>query len=114
MKKLLFSAYSLDIGGIEKALVTLANTLQEKEYDVTIVLEQIKGVFLDDLNKHNIKFALSNVLRSKGKKNSILIDWTQKNYNKCKVINLNYNYNNSNYQTKNKNDMAEEVLIINY
>lgn len=54
MKKILFAAYSLDLGGIEKALVTLANTLQEKEYDVTIVLEQIKGVFLDDLNK-NIK-----------------------------------------------------------
>ena len=71
-------------------------------------------IFLDDLNKHNIKFALSNVLRSKGKENSILMDWTQKNYNKCKVINLNYNYNNSNYQTKNKNDVTEEVLIINY
>lgn len=54
MKKILFAAYSLDLGGIEKALVTLANTLQEREYDVTIVLEQIKGVFLDDLNK-NIK-----------------------------------------------------------
>lgn len=54
MKKILFAAYSLDLGGIEKALVTLANTLQKKEYEVTIVLEQIKGVFLDDLNK-NIK-----------------------------------------------------------
>src|SRR5699024_1776241 len=70
--------------------------------------------FLDDLNKHNIKFALSNVLRSKGKENSILINWTQKNNNKCKVISLNYNYNNSNYQIKNKNDATEEVLIINY
>lgn len=54
MKKILFAAYSLDLGGIEKALVTLANSLQEKEYDVTIVLEQVKGVFLDELNK-NIK-----------------------------------------------------------
>lgn len=54
MKKILFAAYSLDLGGIEKALVTLANSLQEKGYDVTIVLEQVKGVFLDELNK-NIK-----------------------------------------------------------
>ncbi len=70
--------------------------------------------FLNDLHKNNIKFALSNVLRSKGKENSILIEWTQRNSDKYKVINLNYSYNNSNYQTKNKNEITEEVLIINY
>ncbi len=70
--------------------------------------------FLDDLHKNNIKFALSNVLRSKGKENSILIEWTQKNSDKYEVKNLNYSYNNSNYQTKNKSDATEEVLIINY
>ena len=70
--------------------------------------------FLNNLHKKNIKFALSNVLRSKGKENSILIDWTQRNSDKYKVINLNYSYNNSNYQTKNKNEITEEVLIINY
>jgi len=70
--------------------------------------------FLDDLHVHNIKFALSNVLRSKGKENSILINWTQQNCNKYKVVNLNYDYNNSNYQSKNKDSVTEEVLIINY
>ncbi len=70
--------------------------------------------FLDDLHKNNIKFALSNVLRSKGKENSILIEWTQRNSDKYKVINLNYSYNNSNYQTKNKSEVTEEVLIVNY
>lgn len=70
--------------------------------------------FLNDLHRNNIKFALSNVLRSKGKENSILIDWIQRNFDKYKVINLNYSYNNSNYQTKNKNEITEEVLIINY
>ena len=70
--------------------------------------------FLNDLHRNNIKFALSNVLRSKGKENSILIDWTQRNSDRYKVINLNYSYNNSNYQTKNKNEITEEVLIINY
>ncbi len=70
--------------------------------------------FLNNLHKKNIKFALSNVLRSKGKENSILIDWTQRNSDRYKVINLNYSYNNSNYQTKNKNEITEEVLIINY
>ncbi len=54
MKKLLFSAYSLDIGGIEKALITLVNKLQEKGYEITIVLEKKQGIFLKELNK-NIK-----------------------------------------------------------
>lgn len=70
--------------------------------------------FLDNLHKNNIKFALSNVLRSKGKENSILIDWVQKNSDKYKAINLNYSYNNANYQTKSRLDITEEVLIINY
>ena len=70
--------------------------------------------FLDNLHEHNIKFALSNVLINKGKKNSILTNWVHQNDDKYKVINLHYNYNNSNYQTKNKNSVTEEVLIINY
>lgn len=36
-------------------------------------------LFLDNLNSQGIRFALSNVLRSKGKENSILIDWLTKN-----------------------------------
>lgn len=51
-KKLLFAAYSLDIGGIETALVTLINELvKTKKYDITLVLEQKKGIFLDQLDK---------------------------------------------------------------
>ena len=54
MKKLLFAAYSLDVGGIEKALVTLLNKLQEKGYEITLVLEKKEGIFLEELNS-NIK-----------------------------------------------------------
>ena len=50
MKKLLFSAYSLEIGGIEKALVTLLNKLQEKGYEITLVLEKKEGIFLEEVN----------------------------------------------------------------
>ncbi len=50
MKKLLFGAYSLDIGGIEKALVILVNKLQEKGYDITLVLEKKQGIFLNEIN----------------------------------------------------------------
>ena len=51
MKKLLFSAHNLDLGGIETALVTLVNYLSKKGYDVTIALEKKEGVFLERLDK---------------------------------------------------------------
>ena len=70
--------------------------------------------FLDDLQKRNIRFALSNVLRSKGKENKILIEWLNKNSDKYKAISLNYSYSNSNYQTKDRTSISEEVLVINY
>lgn len=66
--------------------------------------------FLDVLNGQNIRFALSNVLSSKGKQNVTLSEWA----NKYRVIHLNHNYANSNYQTKDKTKSADEVLIINY
>ncbi len=68
---------------------------------------------LDNLNDRKIKFALSNVLIHKGKKNEILNDWiNQNNYN---INNINFNYANSNYQTLNRDKAStQEVLITNY
>lgn len=54
MKKILFCSYSLDIGGIETALVTLINELAKKNYDITLVLEKKQGIFLNEIDK-NIK-----------------------------------------------------------
>lgn len=57
MKKLLFAAVTLDVGGIETALVTLINYLAEDKngdnykYDITLVLEKKQGIFLDTINK---------------------------------------------------------------
>ena len=52
MKKILFTAYSLDIGGIETALVTLLNYLADtKKYDITLALEDKRGIFLNDLSE---------------------------------------------------------------
>ena len=87
-------------------LITCATYNEQDEKDLLI--------FLDKLNTNNIKFALSNVLRSKGKENSILINWASKNRDKYRVINLNYDYYNSNYQVKDKDSVTEEVLIVNY
>lgn len=70
--------------------------------------------YLDKLHCKGFKFALSNILESKGKKNDILISWLNRNKNKYKEIALNYNYSNSNYQTKYKSNPSKEVLIVNY
>lgn len=53
MKKILFSAYSLDVGGIETALITLLKELS-KEYDITLALEKKQGIFLNEVPE-NIK-----------------------------------------------------------
>lgn len=65
---------------------------------------------LDKLNENNVKFALSNVLFSKGKTNDILIEWSEK-YN---VHHLDYTYSNCSYHTKDKTSKPDEVLITNY
>ncbi len=70
--------------------------------------------YLDKLNEKGIRFALSNVLHSKGKENNILLDWVNKNIDKYRVIYLDYSYANSNYQTKDKTSKTDEVLIVNY
>ncbi|CUQ77954.1 Modification methylase FokI [Lachnospira pectinoschiza] len=68
--------------------------------------------YLEALDKKGIRFALSNVLESKGKKNVILLEWINQN-KKFKVIPLNYNYTNSNYHTR-KDGITKEVLVVNY
>ena len=65
-------------------------------------------VILDYLNDSGIKFALSNVLKHKGKINESLISWS----NKYNVHHLNYNYRNSSYNTIHLD--SDEVLITNY
>lgn len=65
---------------------------------------------LDELNKQNVKFALSNVLYHKGAENTLLIDWSKK-------YNVNYidkTYSNCSYHFKNRDAKTVEVLITNY
>ena len=68
---------------------------------------------LDKLNNNGVKFALSNVLESKGNSNDILKQWVEdRGYN---VHNLDVKYGNANYQRKDKSDSTTmEVLITNY
>jgi DNA adenine methylase len=69
---------------------------------------------LNELNNRGIKFALSNVIKHKGKTNNLLKNWISNNSNYV-VNHINMNYSNSNYQTKNMDKFTTfEVLITNY
>lgn len=68
---------------------------------------------LDSLNDQKIKFALSNVLTHKGKRNDLLNDWIKNN--NYTVHNINKDYANSSYQASSRNGtLTREVLITNY
>ena len=92
-------------------LITCASYNESNGWSETDEKDLLK--LLDALNSRGIRFALSNVLESKGKENTLLKDWLEaRSYN---IHYLNYNYSNSNYQTKNRDAAStEEVLITNY
>ncbi len=70
--------------------------------------------FLDTLHARGVRFALSNVTRSKGKENRILLNWLEAHTEQYHAIPLRFNYSNSNYHTKDRISGSEEVLIVNY
>ena len=65
---------------------------------------------LDAVDKAGVKFALSNVLESGGKENTILKEWA-KGY---KVNYLDHTYSNCSYHKKDRQSKDVEVLITNY
>ena len=69
-------------------------------------------LYIEQIDKNNIPFALSNLIEHKGKKHDLLINWCNKNSFNIKY--LEYNYNNSNYQANNWLNKTREVLITNY
>lgn len=79
------------------------------EYNKLWNIEKEKQLLqlLDKLNKKKVKFAISNIVLHKGKKNKIFIDWMG-DYNVYKI--------KSNYISyyDNSNKMIEEVLVTNY
>ena len=51
-RDVLFASYSLEIGGIEKALQNLVNSIDKNKYNVTIVLEEKQGELLKKIDKN--------------------------------------------------------------
>ena len=66
---------------------------------------------LDNLNKRNIKFALSNFLIHNGQINNILKEWIS--YNNYNIKKIYSNYNNSCYNKKLLSQTIE-ILVTNY
>ncbi len=62
---------------------------------------------LDKINKKNVKFAISNVIRYKGMKNQIFLDWMKK----YKYVKIKSNY--ISYHDNSNKDFIE-VLVFNY
>ena len=76
---------------------------ESDEYDLMQLLDRIDSA--------GIRFALSNVLENKGKRNRMLSEWCEK-YN---VAHLSNSYSNCNYHAKDKSSgTTDEVLVTNY
>ena len=52
MKKLIFFAKHMEIGGLEKSLLNLLNSLDPEKYSVELVLEERHGPLLEQLGDH--------------------------------------------------------------
>lgn len=69
-------------------------------------------VFMEELDKRNIRFVLSNVVEHKGRKNEMLIDWIERHNIEKQGVNM--DYSNSNYQVEGKDSGTIEVIVKNF
>ncbi|MDE7468213.1 MAG: hypothetical protein K2M61_07645, partial [Muribaculaceae bacterium] len=51
-KSVLFVVNSLDVGGVEKCLVTILNALPRDKYDITVGVVNRRGGFMDAVPAH--------------------------------------------------------------
>ena len=93
-------------------LITCASYNEQDGWNAS--LERALLSYLDGLDARGVRFALSNVLKSKGKENRILAEWASKNAARYKVIYLDYSYANSSYHTLDRTSKADEVVVVNY
>lgn len=91
-------------------LITTATYNESGGWDENKEVELL--MFLNNLSKNSVNFALSNVIEHKGQENKLLKNWITENKYNMHV--LNHSYNNSSYHLKDKNTITKEVLITNY
>ena len=89
-KKILFTTFDLNIGGIEKCLVNLVNNLDKNKYDITIYLQVKEGDYLKNIND-NVKVLGYNLSYIKGKKiNNKLVKIIVNLFKFIKILITNY------------------------
>lgn len=88
-KKIIFLAYNLDIGGIERAILNYIKQIDKKRYDVYLMLEKQEGIYLDEVPK-DVKIIDFNISRSK----NIII---RKIKNAFKLLYFSFKYYNKFY-----------------
>lgn len=71
-------------------------------------------VYLDRVDGCGLRFALSNVVESRGRVNEILVDWVNRHEGRYRMIPLDFSYSNSNYHIKDRTGATKEVLVVNY
>ena len=49
-KRVLFTCFCLEMGGITKALLNLLNNIDYNKYDVTVLMQINKGELLEEIN----------------------------------------------------------------
>ena len=98
MKKILIASYSLDVGGIETALVTLLKNISEK-YDITLCLEKKQGLFLSEVPE-SVK-----IIEYKASNNKITLIRKISNYIKQQKFKIKY---------KNKFDFSANYATYSY
>ena len=53
-RDLIFATVHFDMGGIETSLINLLNQFNYKRYNITVILEEKRGIFLEHVNKNVI------------------------------------------------------------
>lgn len=87
MKRIMITAYSLGLGGIEKALINLLQLLDKEKYEITLVLEKCEGIFLDQVPKEVkiVEYSVcddKNIIIRKIKNRLKLMKWKKEHKNK--------------------------------
>lgn len=62
-KKIIFLAYNLDIGGIERAILNYIKQIDKGKYEVYLMLEKKEGIYLDEV-PNDVKIIDYNICRS--------------------------------------------------
>lgn len=106
-KRILICANSLVVGGIETSLITLLHLIDQKKYDITLLLEDKTGIYLKDVPKY------INIIDYNLKKDGNVI--IRKIVNRLKLIKTIIKYNNKfdiaiNYTTY---TLASSIIVRN-